>query len=296
MALLWWDTSTLIWRTADKSRMGKAVRATVLTTPDKPTMQRQSHQYLSHGELRCEDVKSSDVYKTLVESGIFSRTNPETVSAWAKQLAPEQFGPGCIVGTQSGPVRRLYVIISGKVKVSYRLPEGDEIILTILGHSDIFGIVALFDPGSRETSVTTLTDVVAVPIERDRLLAWMVGHPEVSDQVLRLFARWADATTNSLADFAFADTQERIARRLLSLRKRFGRREGDVVRVVHDLTLKEFARLVGVAPRTTVAILRDFEQRGWIRLEDNSVVIVDGQALASLSPTNMPEVSCAASI
>ena len=293
MALLWWETTGLTWRTAEKRRVTKALRETALTTPGTPPAQRQAQQCPSPDGLSCEDLRSSDVYKTLVQSGIFSRTNPETVFAWAKQLAPEQFGPGCIVGTQTGPVRRLYVIISGKVKVSYRLPDGGEIILTILGHSEIFGIVPLFDPGSREVSVTTLTEVLAVPIERDQLLAWMSEHPEISDQVLRLFARWADATTNSLADFAFVDTQERIARRLLSLRKRFGRREGDVVKVVHDLTLKEFARLVGVAPRTTVAILRDFEKRGWIRLEDHSVVIVDGQALGSLSLINISEVSCA---
>ncbi|BBZ37838.1 Crp/Fnr family transcriptional regulator [Mycobacterium conspicuum] len=264
------------------------LRTTALATAEQPPAQR-----VSHCELRCEDSTSGNVYTALAESGIFSRTNPETLSAWAKQLAPEQFGPGCIVGSPSGPTRRLYVIISGKVKVSYRLPDGSEVILTILGRSEIFGIVALFDPESRETSVTTLTDVLAVPIERDLLTAWMVAHPEIIDQVLRLFARWADATTNSMADFAFADTRERIASRLLSLRKRFGRREGDVVRVVHDLTLKEFARLVGVEPRTTVAVLRDFEQRGWIRLEDNSVVIAEGQALASLRLTDKSEVACA---
>jgi CRP/FNR family cyclic AMP-dependent transcriptional regulator len=67
----------------------------------------------------------------------------------------------------------------------------------------------------------------------------------------------------------------------LLLSKRFGWQEGDVMRVVHDLTLDDFSLLVGVAPETTDAKLREFEDRGWIRLEDNSVVIVDGQALAS---------------
>lgn len=293
MALLWWDTTSLNWWTAEKSRMRKAVQATALTPTDQHHKQSQARQGLSYGESRCHHLKSSDVYKTLVESGIFSRTNPETVSAWAEQLTPEQYGPGRVVGIQSGPARCLYVIMSGKVKVSYRLPDGFEVMLTILGPPEIFGAITLFDPESREISATTLTEVLTVPIERDQLVAWMVERPEISDQVLRLFARWADATTNSLVDFAFADAQKRIASRLLFLRKRFGRREGDVVRVVHDLTLKEFARLVGVAPRTTVAILRDFERRGWIRLEDNSVVIVDGHALASLSLMNTSEVSCA---
>lgn len=294
MVSLWWgDTTSLIWPTAEKSRVRKAARAAAVPATDKSPMQRQAQQCLSLSGLRCEAAKSGDVYDTLVKSGIFSRTNPETVSAWARQLTPEQFGPGCVVSTHSGPVRRLYVIMSGKVKVSYRLPDGFEVMLTILGPSETFGVITLFDPESPEISVTTLTDVLAVPIQNDQLLEWMVGHREISDQVLRLFARWANTTTNSLVDFVFADAQKRIASRLLFLRKRFGRREGDVVRVVHDLTLKEFARLVGVAPRTTVEILHDFERRGWIRLEDNSVVIVDGQSIASLGLVNISEANCA---
>ncbi|WP_081396325.1 Crp/Fnr family transcriptional regulator [Mycobacterium colombiense] len=293
MALLWWDTTSLIWRAAENSCRRKALRTTASATAGRPTTQHRVQRCAPDGQSPREDSDSGDVFKALVESGIFSRTNPEAVSAWAKQLAPEQFGPGYVVDTQRGPARRLYVIIAGKAKVTYRVPDGSEVILTILGRHETFGVVALFDPSPPETSVTTLTDMLAVPIERDQLMTWMVGHPEISEQVLRLFARWADATTNSLADFAFADTQERIASRLLSLRKRFGRREGDAVRVVHDLTLKEFARLVGVAPRTTVAILRAFEERGWIRLEDNSVVIVDGHALASLRLINTSEASCA---
>lgn len=293
MTLLLWDTISPIWRTSEKRRARKASRATALTLNTSGATKQQARQQLSHGESRLEDSECGDVYKALAASGIFSRTNTEAVSALAKQLAPEQFAPGRIVGAQGGLGGGLFVIISGKVKVSYRLPDGGEIILTILGPSEIFGATALFDPESRETTVTTLTEVVAVPIERGRLLMWMAEHPEVRDQVLRLFARWANATTNSLADFAFADAHKRIASRLLFLRQRFGRREGDVVRVEHDLTLKDFARLVGDAPNTIVAVLHDFADRGWIRLEGNSVVIVDGHALASLSPMSLSEVSCA---
>jgi CRP/FNR family cyclic AMP-dependent transcriptional regulator len=291
MTLLLWDTISPVWGSSEKRRAKKSSRAIVLTT--RGAAKRQEQQSLSHSELGREDSDCKDVYKALAASGIFSRTNAEAVSALAKQLAPEQFAPGSIVGAPRGLGGRLFVIISGKVKVSYRLPDGSEIILTILGFPEIFGATALFDPESKETTVTTLTEVLAVPIERDQLLVWMAERPEVRDQVLRVFARSANATTNSLADFAFADAHKRIAGRLLFLRQRFGRREGDVVRVVHDLTLKDFARLVGDAPQTIVAVLHDFENRGWIRLEGNTVVIVDGHALASLSRTSMSEVSCA---
>lgn len=291
--VLLWDTIIPVWRTSERWRIRRASRATALNSTTIGAAKQQARQWPPHNELQREDSECGDVYKALAASGIFSRTNTETVSAWAKQLVPERFAPGHIVGAQRGLGGGLFVIVSGKVKVSYRIPEGSEIILTILGSAEIFGAAALFDPESREITVTSLTEVVAVPIERETLLVWMAERPEVRDQVLRLFARWASATTNSLADFAFVDAHRRVASRLLFLRQRFGRREGDVVRVVHDLTLKDFARLVGDAPKTIVAVLHDFENRGWIRLEGNSVVIVDGHALASLSPMCMSEVPCA---
>jgi CRP-like cAMP-binding protein len=138
--------------------------------------------------------------------------------------------------------------------------------------------------------MTTLTDVSAVPIARDQLLTWMVERPEVCDQVLRLFARWAKAMTNSLVDFALADAQSRIASRLLLLKKRFGKQEGEVVRVVHDLTTDDFSHLAGVDPETIGATLRGFEANGWIRLEGKSIVIVDGHALSQVRQISIGEV------
>jgi CRP/FNR family cyclic AMP-dependent transcriptional regulator len=258
------------------------LRAKALVGTDHAATKLRAPLMSSPGGGRCEAWKSSDAYQALIASGIFSRTNPEAVSALAKQLEPEQFPPGCIIDAQSDFGGRLYRIISGKVKASYRRPDSCEIVRTILGPSEIFSAIALFDPGSRGAmSVTALTEVLAVPIEHNQLLVWMAERPEVSDQVLRQFARRAKATTKSLVDFAFADAHSRIASRLLLLSTRFGRQEDDVVQVVHDLTLDDFSLLVGVAPKTTDAALREFEQRGWIRLEDNSVVIVDAQALAS---------------
>lgn len=236
--------------------------------------------------------ESGDVYDALIASGIFTKTHPAVVTALSRQLQPERFRRGRVLGAQSDCGDRAYVIISGKVKVSHRRSDGHEIVLTILGPSEVFGLVTLFDPDSREMSVTTLTEVLALPLRRDQLLGLMAEHPEVGDQVLRLLARWAKCTTNSLVDFVVGDVPSRIASRLLLLRKRFGRREGEVVRIVHDLTLEDLALLVGVASNTVDETLREFERRGWIHVDGHSVVIVDGQALSRLRPMSVPEVCC----
>jgi CRP/FNR family transcriptional regulator, cyclic AMP receptor protein len=276
VALLWWETTSPVGLTFGKTRQdGKAVSATTLTPPRCAVETSQPAPY--------------DAHRALIASGIFSRTDHEVVTALSEQLHPERFSAGHVMGAQSDFGGCVYVIVSGKVKVSYQRSGGGEIVLKILGPSEIFGAITLFDPGPQDMSMTTLTEVVAVPIAREQLLTWMVERPEVCDQVLRLFARWVKAMTNSLGDLAFADAQARIANRLLLLRKRFGQQDGDVVRVVHDLTTDDFSRLAGVDPETIGATLRGFEANGWIRLEGDSIVIVDGHALSQVWQVSMGE-------
>jgi CRP-like cAMP-binding protein len=273
VALLWWETTSPVGLSLDKKRPdAKVLGAATLAVAECP---RPEHDEVQHA---------------LITSGMFGRTSPEVVAALSKGLRPERFSPGRVMGAQSDFDGCVYVIVSGKVKVSCQRSAGGEIVLKILGPSEFFGAVTLFDPGPQDMSVTTLTDVAAVPIARDQLLSWMVERPEVCDQVLRLFARWVKAMTNSLFDLAFADAQGRIASRLLLLMKRFGRQEGDVVRVVHDLTADDFSRLAGVDPETIGATLRGFESNGWIRLEGDSIVIVDGHALSQVRQLSMGEV------
>jgi CRP/FNR family transcriptional regulator, cyclic AMP receptor protein len=65
------------------------------------------------------------------------------------------------------------------------------------------------------------------------------------------------------------------------LKRRFGRQEGEVVRIVHEMTMGDFSRLVGVSPELVRNTLDSLEDQGWIRVDDDSVVVVDAPALSS---------------
>jgi CRP/FNR family cyclic AMP-dependent transcriptional regulator len=173
------------------------------------------------------------------------------------------------------------VIMSGKVKASICRQDGCELLLAVLGRNEIFGVVSLFEPVARETRITALTEVLALPIERGQLLSWMAECPELSARTLRLFARRAKEMTDALTDFASADIRGRVASRLSLLKRRFGQREGEVVRIVHEMTMEDFSRLVGVSPEVVRNALGDLENEGWIRLDEDSVVVIDSQALSS---------------
>ena len=227
-------------------------------------------------------VTRGDVHRALMTSGIFGKTDPDVVSALIEHVTPVRIPPGQVVFAQGDAGSRPYLIASGKVKLAYRHADGREVVLNIVGAAEVFGEVSPFDDGTREFTATTVTDVCAVSIERDQLLAWMAGCPEINFQFMRLLARRADVMTKWSVDLFFADPPSRVAKRLLLLGKRFGRRDGDVVRVRHDLTLEDISLFAGVPAETVGTTLCDFRERGWIRFEDCCLEILDGESLAAL--------------
>ncbi len=180
------------------------------------------------------------------------------------------------------PGDRLYIITEGKVKIGRRTADGRESLITVMGGpADMFGELALFDPGPRTSTVTTLTEVKAVTMDREALHAWVMGRPEIAEQLLRVLARRLRRTNSALSDLIFTDVPPgRVAKQLLDIAKRFGRPEGNVLHVTHELTQEELAQLVGASRETVNKALSDFAQRGWIKLQGKTILIYDSARLA----------------
>jgi CRP/FNR family cyclic AMP-dependent transcriptional regulator len=230
--------------------------------------------------LERDEVEERAKREILARAGLFQGVEPRAVSALTRQLQSIDFPRGHTIFAEGDPGDRLYIAISGKVKIGRRSPDGHDNLLTIMGPSDMFGELSIFDPGPRTSSATTITEVRAVSMDRDALRAWIADRPEIAEQLLRVLARRLRRTNNNLADLIFTDVPGRVAKQLLLLAQRFGTQEGDAMRVTHDLTQEEIAQLVGASRETVNKALAEFAHRGWIRLEGKSVLISDAERLA----------------
>src|SRR5258705_11886201 len=239
-------------------------------------------EYLDRDDVddRIKRVNEASADEIVARAGMFQGVEPSAVSALTKQLQPVDFPRGHTVFAEGEPGDRLFIIISGKVKIGRRSPDGRENLLTIMGPSDMFGELSIFDPGPRTSSATTITEVRAVSMDRDALRAWIADRPETAEKMLRVLARRLRRTNHNLADLIFTDVPGRVAKQLLRLAQRFGTQDGDALRVSHDLTQEEIAQLVGASRETVNKALADFAHRGWIRLEGKSVLISDSERLA----------------
>jgi CRP-like cAMP-binding protein len=216
----------------------------------------------------------------LRRAGIFQGVDPEAVEALAKEFKTVEAPRGTTLFNEGDPGDSLYIVLAGKVKLGRRSPDGRENLVAVMGPSDQFGELSLFDPGPRTATATVVTDARLAILPKEALVAWVKDRPEIAMQLLRVLGRRLRRTNTMLADLIFVDVPGRVAKQLLQLAQRFGTLEGGQLRVTHDLTQEELAQLVGASRETVNKALADFASRGWLRLEGKSVVILDRERLA----------------
>lgn len=217
---------------------------------------------------------------TLADAPLFRGVDLKDVDALVARLHPIDFPCQHVFFEQGELGERLYMVVSGKVKIRRRAEDGRESLFAVVGPSDMFGELSVFDPGPRTSSAIAITDVCAAPLDRDVMQAWIADRPVIAERLLRVLARRLRRTDDELSHLIFTDVTGRVAKQLLRLAHQFGVQEDGAVRVTHDLTQEELGQLVGSSREMVNKVLSDFSQRGWIRMEGKSVVITDSERLA----------------
>jgi CRP/FNR family cyclic AMP-dependent transcriptional regulator len=213
--------------------------------------------------------------EVLKKAPLFAGLDNEAASALSAAMGTIRLTKGQVLFHEGDAEDRLYVVISGKVKLGRSGSAGRENLLAVLGPGQMFGELSLFDPGPRSTTATAVTACEIRTLEHDELMGWLTGRPEVAQGLLAQLAARLRRANDVVADLVFSDVPGRVAKQLLELANRFGDRRDDGVHVHHDLTQEELAQLVGASRETVNKALADFAARGWIRLEPRSVTILD---------------------
>jgi CRP/FNR family transcriptional regulator len=211
---------------------------------------------------------------------LFAALDPDAADALAAAMGTRQLERGHVVFREGEAGDRLFVILDGKVKISRAATDGRENLLVVLGPGEMFGELSLFDPGPRTATATAVTESRLASLDHDDLRPLLLERPGVAVNLLQALAQRLRRTNEAMADLVFSDVPGRVAKALLELAEKFGDIEADGTRVRHDLTQEELAQLVGASRETVNKALSEFANRGWLRIEGRSVLLLDAPRLA----------------
>jgi len=186
---------------------------------------------------------------------LFSSLKEEDIVAISRLSVVKTFPKDQIILLEAEDGDTLFVILSGKVKVTTFSEHGKEVIFSILNEGDFFGDMSLLDGKPRSASVISMDDSKIQLIRRSDFYRLLENHPRIALKLLEEMAsrlRKADIRIESLA---LLDVTGRIAGVLIQLAEERGSTEGKQVTITARPTHQELANMIGTTRETVTRVL-----------------------------------------
>ena len=131
---------------------------------------------------------------------IFARLNNRQIGRLARLSSRRQFAAGTqILRAGDGGVA-LYVIVSGRVRITHDADEtGAELLLREMGPGEAFGEIALIDGGPRSADVTAVEETECVLLSRWDFSGEMRDDPDIARALLPVLCQKIRQLVDQLA-------------------------------------------------------------------------------------------------
>ncbi|MCW3060104.1 MAG: transcriptional regulator, Crp/Fnr family [Capsulimonas sp.] len=169
----------------------------------------------------------------------------------------------------------LFLLCSGRVKVSRVSEQGREVTLGLIEGSQIFGETGLLAENlPYELMAETLEDSLVCVFRRNDIIAALNETPAAAMEMMKLIADRRSQAEATVADLVFLEVPKRLSKLLLRLNDEYGSktsRGGTLIKA--KFTHQELANMIGSTRETTTLILNDFKRQGHIDFSGRKIVI-----------------------
>jgi CRP/FNR family transcriptional regulator, cyclic AMP receptor protein len=180
---------------------------------------------------------------------------------------------GAMLFIEGQQPRGVFVLCTGKVKLSTSSREGKTIITKISDSGDVLGLNAVISNRPYEVTAEMMEPGQANFIPRDSLTHFLKDHPEVAVRIAQQLSRnyytaYEEIRTLGLA----ASPSEKFAKLLLSWSTKSMQDDGSS-QVKLTLTHEEIAEIIGTTRETVSRLFSEFKRKQLMQLKGATLVI-----------------------
>ena len=211
---------------------------------------------------------------------LLARLPEAEVRALASHGQVHEHRPGTVIFQQGDPGDSLHIVVEGSIRIVVLSASGVEATVALLGPGECVGDLALLDGRPRSASAIAARPTKTLVVTREAFRRWLGERPLAALALLETLSLRVRRTDEALADLAFLDLRQRLAKRLLDLAARYPEEGGpsaDGVRI--RITQAELASMLGVSRESVNKQLNAFAREGWIGLGRGVVTLKDQDGL-----------------
>lgn len=201
----------------------------------------------------------------------------ELTSAQAKLLADSvtkrRFKRGEYIVEQGKKSNALYIILSGRARVLAQDGKGREVILATLQSGDYVGEMSLIDNEPHSATVEAVVQTDVLVLGRAEFTACVSSNSALAHSVMRGLVYRLRQADRKISSLALMSVYGRVADVLAEMAQ--ASTQGDMV-IREKISRQEVAKMVGASREMVSRVMKDFEERGFIKTrEDGSTQVLE---------------------
>ena len=201
----------------------------------------------------------------------FAGVDDADLKTLASMMGHREYPKGSFVITKNDESSTLYVLVSGRVKVSIASPEGKELALSYLEAPSYFGEMGAVEQSPRAADVIATNDIEVLSIEGKDLARVFSMRPELAIALVGTLSRRLRDMIVRLEGMAFHDATHRVMRVLLNVATASYESRG--VPVIEGLTHYEIATLAGTSRETASRVISNLQRDGMVATKGRKIVV-----------------------
>ncbi|MDO9108500.1 MAG: Crp/Fnr family transcriptional regulator [Coriobacteriia bacterium] len=202
---------------------------------------------------------------------MFSDMSGGDLDTFADMVQLRRYPKGAFIVNQNEMGSSMYLLVSGRVKVSLASPDGKELALNYLEAPAHFGEMSLVDAEPRSADVIAVSEVELFSLDAKDLSAAIQINPRLALSLIATLSRRVRHTIARLEDMAFHDASHRVMRVLLNVATASYEARG--VPVIQGLTHYEIATLAGTSRETASRIISNLAKDGALATKGRKIVV-----------------------
>ncbi len=195
-------------------------------------------------------------------------------SLYADSL-PRLYKKNKIILHQNSECEGIYIVVSGRIRVTVLEPQGNEIQLCIAEKGSICcGASAILRLPNLYTCIA-LTDCQCYFIPLNLLLKQLKVNPSLNMNFMEYLARKNAVLTQKVTELSFMQSSQRIASLLIALCNQYGKEEQRGTKISIKFTHQDVAGMVNTSRVTVSNVINYFIKKDIVEKVDGHFIIKD---------------------
>lgn len=216
------------------------------------------------------------------EDRLFCNLSPSAVQRLNDIKSTATYPKSAVLFIEGQLPRGVFVLCTGKVKLSMSSSDGKTIILKIAQPGAVLGLSATVSNRPYEVSAEIMEPTQANFIPREAFLHFLRDHGEAALRVAEQLSQNYQAAYEEIRTLGLSSSASEKFAKLLLEWSADAAHSTNPLQVKLTLTHEEIAEMIGTSRETVTRLFADFKKKQWLQLKGSILLIRNKPALEKI--------------